>query len=159
LERQLKKAFTELVVAQRMPPERICEIYTLAIQAGGVQKVSEVAYDARIGSMPAGFAVSCERGVLVMVGYGEYGMGLSIALQRGVIRLLDAANDRAPEVFGVSEESDEATGPEPADGEADSEGDAEPADPTTTEDGSDEAGTAEGASGDDEPVGADGEDA
>lgn len=101
LAKQLDKALRDLATKGRgLSPERICQIYLLSQEARGIKRASDLVSFAQIGSMPAAYAVSCENGVLVLAGYGEYGMGPSIALQHGVVRLVEAAAERAPEYFG-----------------------------------------------------------
>lgn len=106
LAKKLEKALSELASQGRgLPPERICEIYLLSQEARGIKRTSDLVSFARIGSMPAAYAISCENGVLVMAGYGEYGMQMSIALQHGVVRLVEDASERAPELFETDGET------------------------------------------------------
>jgi hypothetical protein len=121
MRKKLKKALVELVDnGQQLESERICEIYLLSAEARGVRRVSDMVFSLNIGSLPAVYAVSCENGILILAGYGEYGLGPSIALQHAVVRLVDAAKERAPEVFGTSEGTEENQEGETttADGEA-----------------------------------------
>jgi hypothetical protein len=106
--KKLKRALAELLRSpDSLPAERICKIYLLAQEARGLRKMSDLVYGSTIGSMPAVYAISCDNGILIMAGYGEYGIQSSLALQHAVVRLAEAANERAPDVFGNNGGSDE----------------------------------------------------
>lgn len=120
LDRKLQKALVELAAADAndLTDERICEIYLLFAESRGMHRSEDMLFAGSIGAMPAVYAASCDRGVVIMAGFGEYGLRGSIAVNHAVFRLVEAANDRAAEVLG-----DGAAGPEePANGTADEEG-------------------------------------
>ena len=98
--KKLKAALVDLESNKKLDEERVCEIYLLLVESRGMTKAEDMRYAGSIGSMPAFFAASCNDGFLMMAGYGEYGLRGSIALNNAVGRLVEAANDRAPEVLG-----------------------------------------------------------
>lgn len=107
---KLKKARNELIRnAHRLPPERICEIYLLSFEARGFIRDSDLTFFGGMGSMPAAYAISCENGVLTIVGYGEYGLRPSVAVQHAVLRLVNAAADRVPEFFATESDIEDGT--------------------------------------------------
>lgn len=129
---ELEKALAELVAdPDGLSSERTCETYVLLAKSRGADLgIDQVGYG-QIGALPAAYAVTCEGGIMTLAGYGEYGLGQSLALNRGVIKLAEAASARAAEELGTGDGGDTATGedaspsPEPAPGEAD---EAEPED-------------------------------
>ncbi|MFL6088872.1 MAG: hypothetical protein ACJ71Z_01895 [Aeromicrobium sp.] len=97
----LGKAFAELSRdPSRVPPERICEIFLLLVKAHGMRESDMIGYGT-IGAMPAAYANTCSDGVMILAGYGEYGLRPSLALNHGVFRLAEAAHGRAVGLFGA----------------------------------------------------------
>jgi len=153
LSKRLKKTWKELGEAGRLPADQICPTYLMLAESRGAVKNGDSLFYTYIGSMPAAFAISCEDGNLLAAGYGEYGVGPSIALQNGVLRLLDAARDRSADVFkaveaeaGTSDESDEAGSASPTPGsdedtttDEDTSPSPEPSPSETDENGSDDS--------------------
>ncbi len=119
LDRKLQNALIELAStnANDLTDERICEIYLLFVESRGMHRSEDMLFAGSIGAMPAVYAASCDQGIVIMAGFGEYGLRGSIAVNHAVFRLVEAANERAPEVLDY-----EATdGQEQEDGTADEE--------------------------------------
>lgn len=76
----------------------ICETYLLLAEAYGSTRETDTFYYHAIGALPAAYGVSCEEGRMTIAGYGEYGLRASLALNHGVIRLVQAAKVRAAEL-------------------------------------------------------------
>ena len=98
----------------------ICETYLLLGEAYGSRRETDTFYYHAIGALPAAYGVSCEEGRMTIAGYGEFGLRPSLALNHGVIRLVQAAKGRAAEV-GEGDDADgespgTATSDEPEDG-------------------------------------------
>ncbi len=125
---QLKEALEELLAkGDDLPTEEACNAYLLLAESRGSQRPSDEVFYSNIGGMPAGFATSCDDGVMTMVGYGEYGVRPSLALNHGLGRLTEQAGVRAAEAFaeGATDEGtdgevgDQSPSPEPSPTETD----------------------------------------
>jgi len=110
LDKKLKEALVEIASTDDLSDKRICEIYLLFAESRGMQRSENNLYAGAIGGMPAVFAASCDRGSVIMAGYGEYGMRGSIAINHAVVRLVEAANERAPDVLGGGETDEQEQG-------------------------------------------------
>lgn len=137
-DRKLKAALAELSSDNEdLTNERICEIYLLFTESRGMQRTDALLLTGSIGSMPAVYAASCGQGTVVLAGFGEYGLRGSIAINHAVFRLVEAASDRAAEVYGAADSADAETGE--ADNEGDADEDASPSpEPSSTETTEDE---------------------
>jgi hypothetical protein len=130
LEAKLKELLTR---GDRLPTEEVCEAYLLLAESRGATRSDQQVFYARIGSMPAAYAMACEEGIMTIVGYAEYGIGQSLALNRSVSKLAAAASGRAAEALAKAEDgADDTASPSPeADGNDE---DASPSpEPTPTE--------------------------
>lgn len=107
LGRKLKAALDEIASGDELTDERICEIYLLFTESRGMTRSEDMLFAGAIGSMPAVYAASCDQGTIIMAGFGEYGLRGSIALSHAVFRLVEAANERAPEVLGATATDDQ----------------------------------------------------
>lgn len=155
LTEKLEKLWKELGKSGgRLPADEICPTYLLLAEARGAIRNGDTLFYATIGSMTAAYAMACEDGNMLLVGYGEYGIGPSIALQNGVLRLLAAAEENAGDIFEVvgselppSDDSDEtgSASPTPESGEDTTDEDAspspEPSPSETAESNSDDSDT------------------
>ena len=132
LGRKLKAALVELASTDELTDKRICEIYLLFAESRGMHRSEDMLFAGAIGSMPAVYAASCDQGTVIMAGYGEYGLRGSIALSHAVFRLVEDANERAPEVLGYGK----TDGSEPDDGTTNEDGTADEGDTPDGEDAS-----------------------
>jgi hypothetical protein len=87
----------------QLPADEVCPTYLMLAESRGAVPNGDTVYYSTIGSMTAAYAISCEDGDMIFAAYGEYGIGPSIALQNGVLRLLDAAKERSAGIFGEVE--------------------------------------------------------
>jgi hypothetical protein len=117
LAKKLRQALADLSNSEDLTDARICEIYLEFTESRGMQRSEDMLFSGTIGSMPAVYAASCDEGMIVMAGFGEYGIRGSIALNHAVFRLVDAASDRVAEVYGNADTDGEADADEdtPAD--------------------------------------------
>jgi len=124
LKRKLQRALVRISTeSDDMTPEEICETFFLVVESRNMHRTEELLFTGTIGSLPAAYAASCEGGIIAMVGFGEYGLRGSIALIHAVVRLVEAANERAQVLLGGSAgEKEDATAegadtdePDPAD--------------------------------------------
>jgi hypothetical protein len=131
----------------RLAPDEVCPTYLMLAEARGAARNGETLFYSTIGSMTAAYAISCEDGNMIFAAYGEYGIGPSIALQNGVLRLLDAARERSGDIFEEVEseaEASDSTGsasptPESSADDEDASPSPEPSPSETGEAGSDES--------------------
>ena len=107
--------------------DQVCATYVLLVESRGSMMGFERVYYANIGAMPAAFSVMCSEGVIVEAGYGEYGVQPSFALSRAVVRLTEAAAERAAELPELADADGAGDTPEDA-----TDGTPEPS-PTETE--------------------------
>lgn len=136
---KLEAALTDMLAnPDGLPTERVCETYILLAESRGAKLgVDQVAY-MRIGAMPAAFSVSCEDGIMTIAGYGEYGVRPSLALNRVVTRLVEAASGRAAEALeNAAIDDDGGDNPSPEGGDSDEEA------PTDDAEGTEDAEDAE----------------
>jgi len=125
LKAKLEAALVDLIAGgDKVPTEKACEAYLLLAESHGAVRSDQRVFYATIGAMPAAFGIACEDGILTIAGYGEFGLGPSLALHRGVTKLADAASERAAEALAK------------ADGDADDTESASPEDSATDEDAS-----------------------
>jgi len=103
---KLEDALQELLAnPDGLSSERACETYVLLAKSHGSSlDVGDVGFGT-IGAMPAAFGLTCRDGILTRAGYGEYGIRPSVALFRGVTRLVEAASERAADALGTTEGS------------------------------------------------------
>jgi hypothetical protein len=92
-----------------MTPERGCDIFGLIYSVRGFKPGDTVVFPYGDGRLNGVFAASCTAGVVVAVGYSEYGLVATAALAEAVMKLRAAAEERAIERFGPS--STEETAP------------------------------------------------
>jgi hypothetical protein len=83
----------------QLPADEVCPTYVLLAESRGAVPNGDTLFYSTIGSMTAAYAISCEDGNMIFAAYGEHGIGPSIALQNGVLRLLDAAKERSAGIF------------------------------------------------------------
>lgn len=138
LKKKLEKVWKDLDESGgRLPADEVCPTYLMLAEARGAVRNGDTVYYATIGSMPAAYAMSCNDGNMIVAAYGEHGIGPSIALQNGVLRLVAVAQERADDVFeqveaeipgtddadgtGAASRAPESPSPEPSPAEADSE--------------------------------------
>lgn len=143
LHKKLAKVWKELGETGRLPADEVCPTYLMLAESRGAVRNGDTLYYSTIGSMTAAYAMSCEDGNMIVAAYGEYGIGPSIALQHGVLRLLDAAKERSGGIFEEVEAEDsddsDANGPaspspEPTGEDAATDEDTSPSpEPTPTE--------------------------
>lgn len=152
LHKKLDKVWKELGETGHLQPDEVCPTYLMLAESRGAVRNGNTLYYSTIGSMTAAYAMSCEDGNMIAAAYGEYGIGPSIALQHGVLRLLDAAKERSSGIF--KEVEDEASdgsdangsaspSPEPSTDDESASPSPEPS-PTQT-DGSDSSDTSDGS--------------
>lgn len=135
---KLEAALADLIAgAEELPTEKACEAYLLLAESHGAVRTDQRVYYASIGGMPAAFGIACEDGIMTIVGYGEYGVGPSLALNRGVTNLATVASERAAEALGGADgDAEEGADAEEraADGDAGTDEDASPnPEPSPTE--------------------------
>lgn len=149
LAKKLEKAWTDLgKTGGRLADDQVCPTYLMLIEARGGIKSDETVFYSSIGSRTAAYAMSCKDGNMIVAGYGEHGIGPSIALQNGVRRLLAAAEERSDDVFaaiaaetgksGSGDDDTNGTGePTPGDTDEDASPSPEPS-PSETDESEDE---------------------
>jgi hypothetical protein len=140
LRAKLEDALVKVVAGvDDLPTEEVCEVYLLVAQANGLVRSDQQVYYGAIGAMPAAFGTACDEGIMTIAGYGEYGLGPSLALNRGVARLAGRASERAAESQADGDHN-ESRSPEEIASDEDASPSPEPS-PTETEtsdsDGSD----------------------
>ncbi len=100
LTRKLENVWRELGESGgRLPPDEVCPTYLLLAEATGAVRNGDTVFYSTLGSMTAAYALSCEDGNMLLAGYGEHGVGPSIALQNGVLRLLEVVKERSAGIF------------------------------------------------------------
>lgn len=125
---KLEDALTDVLAdPQGLSDDEACATYVLLAESRGALLGVDQVFYSTIGALPAAFAVTCADGIMVVAGYGEYGVRPSLALNRAVTRLAGAASERAAETLeggdarkpGDSPEGETDRNPEPSSTEAD----------------------------------------
>ena len=136
---KLKKALAEILSDPKaVSPGRACETYVLLATSRGTSIASGSVYYSALGAMPATYAVTCAEGIMTTAGYAELGIRPSLALNHGVLRLAEAAGERAVDALAEREgDADEGTaGDDPEEGLADEDESPSPEpSPTETDEG------------------------
>jgi hypothetical protein len=111
LTRKLEKVWRDLGESGgRLPADEVCPTYLLLAEASGAVRNGDTVFYSTLGSMTAAYGLSCEDGNMILAGYGEHGVGPSIALQNGVLRLLEVAKERSAGIFDEVEAAAESDG-------------------------------------------------
>ena len=140
LRAKLKAVLKKLIIrGDKLPTKEVCEAYVLLAESHGATRADQQVFYGRIGAMPAAFGMSCEEGIMTIAGYGEYGVGQSLALNRSVTKLAATASNRAPKALAQREPGageTESPSPEASGSDEDASPSPEPS-PTETESDSD----------------------
>jgi hypothetical protein len=96
----------------KLSTRQVCDIYWELARANGFKRGSQVVFSSMIGRMRAAYAAGCGKGVLTLLGYGEYGLVTSIPLYEAVIETRKKAHIKAVELLLAEHtdgDEDEAT--------------------------------------------------
>jgi hypothetical protein len=139
LRAKLEAALVDVVArGDKLPAKKVCETYVLLAESYGAVRSEQQVFYATIGAMRAAFGMACEGGILTIAGYGEYGLGPSLALSRGVTKLAEAASKRATKALGEADVTENTKSPSPSASGSDEDASPSPQpSPTETESDSD----------------------
>lgn len=142
LRAKLKAVLKKLIIRRdKLPTKEVCEAYVLLAESHGATRSDQQVFYGRIGAMPAAFGMACEEGIMTIAGYGEYGVGQSLALNRSVTKLAATASERAPEALGQGHaDLDGTESPSPSAGGSDEDASPSP-EPSPSETASDSGGS------------------